>query len=77
MLRSPKYKAIHTTDTTKKQNRYFKHIEELKVDIQIVDDLMTIATIEDPSPVGIVIKHTVIVDAFKTLFQEMWKNNQV
>ncbi len=76
VLRSPKYKAIHTTDTAKKQNRYFKYIEELKVDIQIVDDLMTIVTIEDPASVGIVIKHAVIVDAFKSLFQEMWKNNQ-
>lgn len=75
VMRSPKYKAIHTTDTTNKQNHYFKNIEELKVDIQIVDDLITIATIEDPAPIGIVIKHAVIVNAFKQIFEEVWKNS--
>lgn len=75
VMRSPKYKVIHTTDTPSKQNRYFKSIDELKVDIQIVDDLMTIATIEGAAPIGIVIKHAVIVGAFKSIFEEMWKNS--
>lgn len=72
VIRSPKYKSLHTNDGEKRYNRYFQHIEELKIDIQIVDDVLTIASMENTAPIGIVIKHQGIVDAFKGIFSELW-----
>ncbi|MDD5770044.1 MAG: helix-turn-helix domain-containing protein [Candidatus Gracilibacteria bacterium] len=73
IFRSPKYAEIHKDDDRVLNTKYFKHIEELKVDIQIVDDKMTITCVEDPHPVAIMITHKEIINAFKEIFIETWK----
>jgi hypothetical protein len=73
VMRAKKYQPLHLKAVPHRHNRYFQFIEELKVDIQIVDDVLTIASLENIAPVGIVIKHQVIVDAFKAIFIELWK----
>ena len=73
IIRAPKYEKLHKNDVVKQKTKYFKHIEELKIDIQIVDDKMTITSLWEPTPIWILIKHKEIIDAFKQIFTEIWK----
>lgn len=73
VMRAPKYHPLHNNKIAHRYNQYFQFIEELKVDIQIVDDVLTIASLENSSPIGVVIKHQEIVNAFKAIFIELWK----
>ncbi len=76
VLRPSKYQALHTNDPKNRHNRYFKHIEELKIDIQIIDDMITIASLEGFVPIGVAIKHAAIVEAFRQIFLELWGNSE-
>lgn len=73
VIRSPKYKDLHQNDTKKMNTRYFEGIDELKVDIQIVQDKMSIISLWEPKPIWIMIKHKEIVEAFENIFKEIWK----
>lgn len=73
VMRAQKYKSLRTKKIEHRYNQYFQFIEELKVDIQIVNDVLTIASLENSSPIGVVIKHQEIVHAFKAIFIELWK----
>lgn len=73
IIRSKKYASLHTEEPAKIKTKYFKHIDELKVDIQITDDKMTITSLWETKPVGIIIKHKEIVEAFENIFNEFWQ----
>ncbi len=51
MIRSEKYRQLHTNDPIKMQTKYFRILEELKVDIQIIDDKISISSIENNAPI--------------------------
>lgn len=70
IIRSPKYQHLYTD--SQKQNRYFRHIDELKVDIQIAEDTIAILSLEHASPIGLIIKHQDIANAFRQIFMELW-----
>ncbi len=75
ILRSAKYQSLHKDDI-RSTHRYFHFIEELKIDIQIVEDKLSIVSLENSSPVGILIKHQDIVNGFKEIFMELWKREE-
>lgn len=70
IIRAPKYK--HLYQNTQKQDHYFQHIDELKVDIQITKDSIAILSLEHASPMGLIIKHQDIANAFRQIFMELW-----
>ena len=74
ILRAPKYKDLYTNG--KKQNQYFQYIDELKVDIQIAEDTIAILCLEHTSPIGLVIKHQDIANAFRQIFMELWMRGE-
>ena len=49
IIRSPKYKHLYLNG--KGKDRFFRYIEELKVDIQIADDTIAILSLEQASPI--------------------------
>lgn len=51
VIRAPKYQHLHAVGDPQKQNQYFRHIDELKVDIQITDDTLVITNVENTSPI--------------------------
>lgn len=50
MIRSEKYQQLHLNDPTKMQTKYFRILEDLKVDIQITDNKISIASVENNAP---------------------------
>lgn len=70
IMRAPKYQHLYTD--ARKENRYFHHIDELKVDIQIAEDSIAILSLEHASPIGLIIQHQDIVNAFRQIFMELW-----
>lgn len=72
VFRAPKYKQLHK-DNTQSIHRYFRFIEELKIDIQITEDRLSIISLENSSPMGILITHQDIVNGFKQIFSELWR----
>lgn len=72
MLRSEKYRTLHNDDPIKKKTKYFRTLEELKVDIQIIDDRISISSVENNAPMGVLIKHAEIANAFSEIFHELW-----
>lgn len=75
IIRSPKYKDLHKEDpySSTVETRYFKSLEELTVDIQIVDDLVSIISAEQDSPVAILIQHKNIAENLKNIFLQVWE----
>jgi predicted transcriptional regulator len=55
------------------QTKYFRILEELKVDIQITDDKISISSVENNAPIWVLIKHREIAHAFSEIFHELWK----
>lgn len=49
IIRSPKYR--HLYQNGKEKDRFFRYIDELKVDIQIADDTIAILSLEQSSPI--------------------------
>lgn len=70
IIRAPKYKELYTDG--RKQDQYFQYIDELKVDIQITEDTIAILSLEHISPIGLIIKHQEIANAFRQIFMELW-----
>lgn len=50
-MRSSKYEPLHRKELPNRHTKFFEHIDELKVDIQIIDDMLTIASIGQSTPV--------------------------
>lgn len=72
IIRSPKYAPLHTGPKAGTLTRYFRTIDELKVDIQIVEDRMSIVSVDGAVPMGLLIEHREIVETFRQLFREVW-----
>jgi hypothetical protein len=72
IFRSPKYQSLHKNDN-RSTHQYFQYIDELKIDIQITEDKLSIISLENNAPVGLLIKHQDIVNGFKQIFLELWK----
>lgn len=70
ILRAPKYRHLYASSD--KNDRYFRHIDELKVDIQIAGDTIAILSLDHTSPIGLMIKHHDIANAFQQIFMEIW-----
>lgn len=71
IIRAPKYKHLYYGEQTPKQ--YFRYIDEWKVDIQITRDAIAIISLEETSPIGLIIQHQDIADAFQQIFMEVWR----
>lgn len=71
-LRAKKYAPLHTKPVMWVETKYYKYLDELKIDFQITDDVVAISSLEDGCPIGILIKHRAIVEGFQQIFQEMW-----
>ncbi len=76
VMRSPKYRHLHEKDPLNYQTKYFQSLNELEVDFQITDDMLSITSIKQSIPVGILIKHKEIVNAFTQIFQELWNHTR-
>jgi len=61
-------------NTINKQNKFFNRLKDLKVDIQITKDKISIASIDKNAPVGVLIQHKQIAAAFYQIFDELWHN---
>lgn len=73
VIRAAKYKKVHESKNEKHyKTRYFRHLDELKIDIQIREGTIWLVSILDNAPIGIMIKHQEIADEFQKLFQELW-----
>lgn len=73
VIRAPKYKSKHKKDIREMETKYFLEIDELKVDIQITENKVSIASVSQNSPMGILIVNREIADAFQQIFNELWK----
>lgn len=77
ILRVPKYRERHTDEKDpSRRTRYFRFLEELKIDIQIVEDKIAISSIASGASVGVLIKHQEIAEAFRQIFEEVWRNSE-
>lgn len=74
IIRPKKYEKLHTNDN-RIENKYFKHIEELKIDIQITKEKLSIISLNNANPVGVLIQHQDIVNGFYEIFKELWEQN--
>jgi len=72
ILRAKKYEYLHQNDK-RSEHRYFNHIDELKIDIQITEDKISIISLDNSVPTGILIRHQDIVNGFKEIFKELWE----
>lgn len=73
VVRSPKYKNLHEwKDPANFKTKYFEKIEENKVDIQITKDKLSIISVDNDTPIWVLIKHKNIVEAFQKIFEELW-----
>lgn len=72
VIRAEKYRKLHSNDPAHMQNRYFRTIDELTVDIQVREDKMSIISIDTGAPMGVLIEHADITNAFRKLFDELW-----
>ena len=73
VIRSQKYKIRHHKDPEWIQTRYFRKIEELLVDIQVSKNLISIASINQNMPVGIIITNSEIAKTITQIFEELWE----
>ena len=74
IIRAPKYKYLY--ENWIKKDKYFQYIDELKVDIQIAEDTISILSIEHSSPIWLIIKHQDIANAFRQIFMELWMRKE-
>jgi hypothetical protein len=76
VMRAPKYRSVHEgKDSGNFQTKYFSAIDELTVDIQITEDMLSIISVDDNAPIGVLIKHAEIVREFQKIFVELWKKS--
>jgi sugar-specific transcriptional regulator TrmB len=73
VIRAPIYKHKHKKKEHNIHTKFFPFLQEQKVDIQITDNIMTIASIDKNHPIGIRIEHKEIIESFRNIFEEMWK----
>lgn len=74
IFRGNKYKDLHKNDN-RSTHRYFSTIDEFKIDIQIKEDKLSIVSLENSFPIGILIKHQSIVNGFAQIFHELWSKD--
>lgn len=73
VIRALKYHASHEHEKDpSRETQYFRTLEELKVDIQIIEDKISICSIAENAPIGVLIKHKEIAETFAALFFELW-----
>lgn len=72
IIRAKKYEPLHKNDPSFMQTQYYQNINELRIDIQIAGDTLSIASMENDYPIGILIKHDAIAQGFQQIFQEIW-----
>jgi len=73
MIRAGKYRAKHDKDAAHIKTRYFKFLEELKVDISVIGNKIAISSLADGQVAGVLIEHQAISEAFEAIFDEMWQ----
>jgi sugar-specific transcriptional regulator TrmB len=74
IIRAARYRSLHSADPriTGVETRYLRGAEEIEVDIQIVDDLVSMISIDRDAPVGIIIEHAGIAKAMRLIFLQLW-----
>ncbi len=71
VIRPNKYRVAYNWKI-KIQNRYFNSIDELKIDLQIHSDRVSIISMADDFPIWVVIRHKEIAEEFQKIFKELW-----
>ncbi len=73
VIRPKKYRELHEGKDKKcLYTQYFSHIDELKIDFQILEETISITSLSDNAPIGILIKHKEIAEEFQKIFKELW-----
>jgi len=69
VIRGSKFKSKESKANTK----YFTHLEELKVHFLVTGDTLAIGSINPGAPIGILIEHQEIAEAFREIFKDVWE----
>jgi sugar-specific transcriptional regulator TrmB len=74
IIRGARDRALHAGDPSdpRVETRYFKTVDDWTVDVQIVDDLVSLISIDQRAPIGVIVQHADIARALRDVFLQLW-----